>query len=983
MGAGASSNGSLFERSYHKERAQLRRELMMRFEKDPKNQDILHKIKALRSLIIQHPHICATAAEELRREEAGGLDIQPTTIQSAFNELDRLFTIYETSTILKSAELRIGNIGCPLGHHAAYFDNFQILTDNYETYNRRAKDHSDKNKILCNICDKVASSGYHCSYCAYSLCVPCSVVYCCNGHALRLWTHAEAEHTCVVCGDHPVTSGYRCTECIDYDICDYCTWKEGRSKVQQIIHDRIAKDLVFIEESQSESETAFKTLALHRKKVAENLYPTTKHLHTFSVDLHEIKEICRLEVIQTRITRDIQRMRSILVYGKKYCKIAYEESLKEGNFTKEEQNRLQKLCDWNDHLKSFAVRCQHIVSCPVSHAMFPFEGLPEQYLKRREVAERDEDERAVAEGKMIFRKRSKRHKDVDPFLAICKICDRIASSGYHCDFCEYDLCHVCAKIYCADGHQMLMWTEPYGHERCFLCHSTPLTMGYRCRTCHVDMCDMCTSLEGRNRIRTNWEGEMKELIEFMKGVKRVSDVAMFYQWRHANEIVSLGFLIEYVKELREAKIRAERQIQQKPIIDKIKLLRLEIIKHADLCATAARESNRIENFVFSNKKKANEELIRLADLLRLGIFAQAADRRAEAQIACPLAHAMEPIIPKKMDIEDPDVFDEAEAMAMMYGDGGSVNIKSNEDQLKINLTKSTLLEESDGRTSSSGRLSDSEHPESDDEYSAVPVTRTSKLIEDNHRHYNASIENAVMPFEKVSDASELNPMNKVHPLPSPQPSSDLDLVRTSSIKQSKEKVLSLVNHTMNTVIAEFPGHFQPFDNRTCRVCGTKDLYGGMACTYCEYDLCKDCCVVYCRKGHECKIWTLPDAQTMNCELCKKEGITSGYRCIACDIDICDYCTTKDSRNAYLLWPRREFHRIVSHLEKISNESIIAKNYVLHHQQEVDKSYLHVMSRLCKKLHEIQQIQAQADEEVKGRITTVKVRKYAMAARDML
>jgi hypothetical protein len=969
MGAGASSNGVLFERSYHKERVQLRRELMMRFEKDPKNQDILHKIQALRALITQHPHICVTAAEELKREQLEEHEIHPVTLQSAFNELDRLFTIYETSTILKSAELRIGNIACPLGHHAAFFDDFQILTDNYETYSRRAKDTKDKNKILCNICDKVASSGHHCSYCTYSLCVPCSTIYCCNGHALKLWTHAEAEHTCVVCGKHPITSGYHCSECPDYDICDYCTWKEGRDKVQQVIHDRIAKDLVFIEASQDESETAAKTLALHRKKVAENLYPTTKHLHTFSVDLHEIKEVCRLEVIQTRLTKDIQRMRAILVYGKQYSKIAYEESLKEGNFIVEEQTRLKKLCDWNDHLKSFAVRCQHVVACPVSHAMFPFEGLPEQYLKRREASEKDEDSRAAAEGRMVFRKRSKKYKDADPFLAICKICDRIASSGYHCDFCEYDLCHVCAKIYCANGHQMIMWTEPYGHERCFLCSSSPLTMGYRCRTCHVDMCDMCTSLEGRNRIRTDWEQEMHDLIQFMKDVKRVSDVAMYYQWRHANEIVSVGFLIEYVKELREAKIRAERQIQQKPIIDKIKLLRQEIIKNADLCGTAAREANRVENFVFSNKKKANEELIRLADLLRVGIFAQAADRRSAAQIACPLAHAMEQIIPKKMDTEDPDVFDEAEAMAMMYGTSQNISMDT-------------------GRADTANphdRSFGSDHPESEVDHTMTKNDkRNSSSAQDSNRDtLLISQENAVVPFDGP-DPSELHQGNKVHPLPTVQPSSELDLVRTASIKASKERVLSLVNHTMNTVIAEFPGHFQPFDNRTCRICGTKDLYEGMTCTYCEYDLCRDCCVIYCRMGHTCKIWTLPNAETMNCELCKKSGITSGYRCLTCNVDICDHCTTKDARNAYLLWPRREFHRIISHLEKISNESMIARNYLKHMKEnEVDNSYLQVMSKLCKKLQEIQHVQYQADEEVKNRITTVKVRKYAMAARDML
>ena len=105
--------------SYDKQRRQLRQALIMQVIGDPQNQDVLSNIHKLRQLLIQHDHICSTAA----REKANKFDHSATSQAAAFHELERLFTIYETSRILKSEKMRAGPVACPLGHHATYFAN--------------------------------------------------------------------------------------------------------------------------------------------------------------------------------------------------------------------------------------------------------------------------------------------------------------------------------------------------------------------------------------------------------------------------------------------------------------------------------------------------------------------------------------------------------------------------------------------------------------------------------------------------------------------------------------------------------------------------------------------------------------------------------------------------------------------------------------------------------------------------------------------
>ena len=121
---------------------------------------------------------------------------------------------------------------------------------------------------------------------------------------------------------------------------------------------------------------------------------------------------------------------------------------------------------------------------------------------------------------------------------------------------------------------------------------------------------------------------------------------------------------------------------------------------------------------------------------------------------------------------------------------------------------------------------------------------------------------------------------------------------------------------------------------------------------------------------------------MGCDMCKKQPIQSGYRCLVCDIDVCDMCTTQDSRNAFMLWPRRELARIMALLEDVRSDSQIAENYLKEQASLHNQRGLHSMSVLCKKLKEAEQIKLHVDEEVKVRKLKLQSKRYGMKGSDM-
>ena len=999
MGGAASS--SVFDFKYQKERSDLRKALIQSFVGDPANQDVLSRIKAVRSILIEHQELCATAA----REAAYEFKHEPTSLDAAHSELDRLFTIYETNTILKSVQCRIGNTACPMGHYSPYFGDPSAHPTSVG---------KKKPKIKCNICDKKCQAGHNCSYCNYNMCLPCSTIYCCNGHAMKLWTHPESQHSCVVCHKMPISAGYRCTICEDYDICDLCTAKPGRKVVQQVILDRMDGYLNYMDTHQSESATAAKTLSEHRRKMATNAYPTTLDLYIFSESLHVVKDICQHEVFITRTTKEVLRLRSVLSYGAKYSATAMRESLKEGDFTAEEIRRLRILVEWSDREKSVAVRSQHVVACPLGHAAHHFTGRPLQYLRRD------------AELSMTMQKRTGRN------VAICKVCDRVCTpEGFHCDFCEYDLCTTCSVIYCTQGHAMHMWTVPEASEVCCtLCDARNLQSGYHCNICQEDVCDWSTSREGRGDIRVVWEKEMQELVAFMKANKRLSGVAQFYNWRHANYIVSIGLLCEYVRELRTAKISAERQVAQKPIIDKIKEFRSEIAKDIAFSAMAVRETAKPEHYIFSTKKKAAAEATRLQNLLQQGYLLASAEKRSQAGIACPLGHAMSPLDSSMALQPYPPIPNPAVGMVARTV---SENSAVGSTKSPISPLRELMQKDSNGKTdqdekyASSKEMIDTVALLGSSDYTSMSIKRDGKFEQQllerdvsisfqdresgdespiktltgrpplSHRISSLG-EGVAEEAEEVSlaDGSVLTEQSlefdtepKTTSATARQTRSAFgqhevvagDMSIQTGVSSSLAGDLSLALSDVYSEDEETRLRNQRMP-RLCRVCGADELHAGHFCPLCEYDLCCDCSVVYCRLGHPLKIWTFPEASTLSCDMCKKAPIHAGYRCLTCDVDVCDMCTTQDARNAFMLWPRRELKRVMSLLQELREDSEIARRYLEEQEALAPQHRLSSMSLLCKKLKEVETIKMHVDEEIRLRKLRLRAKQYGLRGMDM-
>ena len=175
--------------SYLRERKEVRRELIFRFIDNPKNKKILEDIRDVRTLVIKDKELCATAYKEAQYK----YDVSPTCLESAQFELKRLVDLYNTGKHLKSAKARDnGFVACPYGHICSKFDNAEDI----------------KCKI-CNINCDLEKGGYWCSYCEYTMCHICSVIYCAEGHAMKLWTLGEGDYVCSVCKQDPINSGFK------------------------------------------------------------------------------------------------------------------------------------------------------------------------------------------------------------------------------------------------------------------------------------------------------------------------------------------------------------------------------------------------------------------------------------------------------------------------------------------------------------------------------------------------------------------------------------------------------------------------------------------------------------------------------------------------------------------------------------------------------------------------------------------------------
>lgn len=911
--------------SYDSQRRQLRQALIMTTIQDPGNKDILGKIAGLRKLVIENPHLCATAAREAEHK----FDYSPTSLDAAYHELDRLFTIYEAGRILKSAKMRKGPVACPLGHHAVHFASV-------------SKHPQPKPPPVCGICDKRAPSGYYCSYCNYNVCMVCSVVYCTYGHEMTLWSHEESDHNCVLCKRYPIHAGYRCNLCDHYDICDLCTYKDGRAIITKQIFARMEDNLKYMREKMSESPTAEQTIRNMKKSVgAGDAYPTILHLVRFAAQVADTREVVRLETILTRITKEVNRLRAVLVTNPDICKthamivkegppVFPTAPLSEGHlvaFSTKTVSRLSVLVNSHFMAKSVLARSCSQVACPLGHAAVHFKRNPGIYNMQGM-------ENGVAETNTIL----------PPY---CKICSLLAEGGHNCSFCEYDLCETCAIVYCAEGHAMVLWTIPEARgQRCYVCNKEGLTAGYHCQQCFVNLCDMCTRKERRLDVREKWDRELQEIITFMAENKKRSDMARYLSWRQMSVIGSLGVLCDYVRDLRVRKMVAEKQIKFKSFIDKMKALKSEIILDIDWSATAVRESNKHngpDGWFFRTKREAKNELRRLRDIVELYRVMKGVDVRLTAGVACVLGHAMVPLkdsntLPKPVvsDNQGPDE-DWEDKMAM--------SLKEELEQRRKSSSSKKTASVSPGRR-----------------FPASPLGLTPSRGEP-----------ALLVFPPKSTSGKLTLTLGATSSSSVDPDA---AAAAAEVDDEAAETTHLLCWSVDTPVYR--------ESAQCRAC-LKDALtgarGGKTCFQCEYDLCQSCLLLNCRRGHVLQIWTNYDAIEVSCDLCDKLNLIAGYHCSVCSVDICDRCTRRDMRESLKLWPKRDIRRLLSYYEGLQADSDLARKLVQKTLAFLKSGGDPPMSELCALFVELDASKSLIDEEIRSRQRKVETMKYSLTASD--
>ena len=946
--------------SYEKQRRQLRQALILNVIGDPENEDILANIKALRELLIYRDDICATAA----REKANKFDHSATSMDAAFRELERLFTVYETGRILKSEKMRSkGKMACPLGHAATYFGSMEEHPVSFGGEKGRDVEGRKVKPVECKICDKKCTKGYNCAYCEYNVCTMCCTVYCEFGHEMKIWTSGESDCSCIICNTHPIYSGYRCVECTEeYDICDMCTYREGRQELAKKVMVQMKENLDYMRRHMEESYTANHTITNLKVNIGagEGAFPTIWHLVQFGNELQVLRQTAYLEVIQTRITAEIIRLRELLMIHPDICATAAREVaiaakyklstalIADPFFTVKEVSRLRTLVTNHYRARSSLIRSKGEVACPLGHLAFKYG-----------------DEQTSSANMLAACQRGHQHPhDAPP--PYCKVCERLAVGGYTCTFCEYALCKTCKIVYCSEGHEMIMWTIPEAQgQRCYVCAKQEITQGYHCRKCVVNLCDMCTRKERRLNIRSRWDEELEDLMQYMHDQRYKSDIAKYFHWRSRSQIISLGILCDTVRELRVAKYKAEKQVKFKPLIDRMKLLRADLGVNADLSATANYEVHRNsghDGFFFKNKHEAKDELHRLLAVVREDVEARDEKWRQPAGIACPLGHAM-------CELRDISLMPELKTKVV-----------------KINADSTSL----DGKMGVEDAFASAF-----EQFNESSTMASGTSVGDLDGSSGEDGENSVVLASEERKRSE----------------SDNKKSKKKSKKKKKDKIaLPGMRQVGVKVQREIPlnsGHYQAWyeeiesrgeqcggegagtvrvvytdtNSYKCSCCDDQLPFGGHVCPMCEINLCKSCSIVYCQEGHAMKIWTMLEAHQINCVLCNRQRLIMGYHCSTCNFDVCDRCTSKHAREGMIRWPKKEVRKLMTYIESIKLESEVALSVyeeAVEYMQIEDRASV---GQVCGILNRLRVAAKEAEAELSEKKALQDAHNYALISTD--
>jgi hypothetical protein len=237
----------------------------------------------------------------------------------------------------------------------------------------------------------------------------------------------------------------------------------------------------------------------------------------------------------------------------------------------------------------------------------------------------------------------------------CGICEKNTTSGYHCSYCDYNVCPICCVVYCSYGHEMILWTHEESDLQCCVCLMHPIHAGYRCKECEVDVCDFCTHKEGRAELTRRIFARMEANIIFMR--------EHMHESATANEAIRIlkkgsvgttdGFptilhLVKYGLQIANTKELVRLEVIQTRVIKEAMRLRDVLTANSDLCKTHARVKADVPTYPSPPLSEdqlllyARREVSKLRVLFDAHTMAKSVATRSRAKVACPLGHAVFP-----------------------------------------------------------------------------------------------------------------------------------------------------------------------------------------------------------------------------------------------------------------------------------------------------------------------------------------------------
>jgi hypothetical protein len=803
-----------------------------------------------------------------------------------------------------------------------------------------------------------------------------------EGHPMHLWTHAEAVHSCTVCGKDPIQSGYRCHVC-NTNTCDACTDRAGRIFVQKKIRDDIQAFVEYFVDHAVESEVARDTLESHDRDAIENPYPTILDLMSKRVLYARLKQVAAAQVILYKIIKEIERLRAQISEHAWLSAPARRERERTGNFVQAEIDRLNAWIDIREIARSPPERAKAFVCCPLGHCASPYLGCPNTYLNRNKIAEKrrllsikelaedeedtdsdsdwsnpeeeneiensedgsaevDNDNRGLlalheadeidtmtssyvdcsendTRDSSVNLKPAERVNLINP--PPCRVCYRKSSAGYHCEYCEYDLCGTCGEIYCTVGHRMAIWNAGYDPNSATAEYNDDIG----------SIKDDNSSLLSENRSVSNFN-----LLEHVKNitdnneartgrlllVDRVSGL-------HDQGSVGSSTMLSSSHKGRSVHTEVSCAICEKPDITS-----------GYRCAECA-ESNPSKAYIcdLCTAAEGRKKLRQRWDEELDDIIAFMKHEKNFSDIARHFSWQNKAVIVSiRLLVEHVRMMREEQRKVRLQ-----VKSKSGIDELKRMKAELTVHES----LCVVARIEASLEPD------YVFETKKDLKMELRRQRDLQLMSNRLKSIEQRLEHKFACPLGHgCVPIPGnahlPFLTAEAAAFRRKMYGRTRLDAGDQDNKTSGddnaiklgepTEAGMNPGNYSgvaPVDvdafaadplTLNCAVCQCSDLHGGRFCLYCDYAVCSTCSVVYCRRGHPCKIWTMPEAQSMRCDVCQAT-ITAGYRCMECNVDICDMCTKRETRITMQLFPMREALKILSYFDLVKDQSDIARTYV--------------------------------------------------------